>query len=275
MIETVTTKKQIKKPLSKRIRFEIFKRDCFKCQYCGATAPEVVLHVDHIKPVSQGGSNDLTNLITSCAPCNLGKRDKKLDDNTVISKARAQMEELQERREQLEMMMEWKEGLRDLNQDVLDRLCEYWHEHAPGYTVNDNGQKHIKKWLRKFSLDEITSAMDVAAESYLKFNEEGTVTSESWEEAFAKIPGICRVERDSKENPDLKTLYYIRGIARNRCNYFNNQEALDWLKAARSWDVEMDELRQIACNCRSWTYFRNKIIDAIDNKKELQGYKEE
>ena len=265
----MTSKKQIRKPLSKKIRFEVFKRDSFKCQYCGATAPEVVLHVDHIKPVAQGGTNDLTNLITSCTSCNLGKKDKGLDDNTVIVKARNQMEELQERREQLEMMMEWREGLRDLDQDILNGLCEYWHDHAPGYNVNDSGKKNIKKWLRKFTLGEITYAMDVAAEQYLKFEEDGKVTSESWEEAFRKIPGICRVERNSKENPELKDLYYIRGIARNRCGYFNNYQALDWLKAARSWDVEMDTLREIACNCRNWTNFRNKIIDAIEYQKEL------
>ncbi len=153
------------------------------------------------------------------------------------------MEELQDRREQLEMMMEWKEGLRGLNQDILDRLCDFWHKLALGYIVNDNSQQNIKKWLRKFSLDEIMSAMDIAAESYLKFNDNGSVTSESWEEAFAKIPGICRVEQDSKENPDLKDIYYIRGIARNRCGYFDNHKALDWLKAARSWDIEIDELK--------------------------------
>lgn len=51
--------------LSKSIRFEVFKRDSFKCQYCGGEAPNVLLHVDHIEPVSKGGTNDITNLITS------------------------------------------------------------------------------------------------------------------------------------------------------------------------------------------------------------------
>lgn len=48
-----------RKPLSKKVRFEIFKRDSFKCQYCGGASPEVVLHVDHINPVSKGGDNDI------------------------------------------------------------------------------------------------------------------------------------------------------------------------------------------------------------------------
>jgi len=34
--------------ISKRDRFEVFKRDKFTCQYCGKAAPDVVLHIDHI-----------------------------------------------------------------------------------------------------------------------------------------------------------------------------------------------------------------------------------
>ena len=78
--------------------------------------------------------------------------------------------------------------------------------------------------------------MDVAAEQYLGFQDDGSVTSESWEKAFGKIPGICRVERASKDDPDLKDIYYIRGIVRNRLDgrYFDNAKALEWLRAARS-----------------------------------------
>src|SRR5579872_4830176 len=96
-----------RKNISKKIRFEVFKRDSFKCQYCGRVSPDVLLHVDHIKPVAEGGANELVNLITACQACNLGKGARTLDDKSVINKTRNQMEELQERREQIEMMMEW------------------------------------------------------------------------------------------------------------------------------------------------------------------------
>lgn len=62
-----------RKPISKRVRFEVFKRDLFKCAYCGRTPPAVVLHADHITPVSKGGKNTQDNLITACFDCNLGK----------------------------------------------------------------------------------------------------------------------------------------------------------------------------------------------------------
>ncbi len=93
-------------PIPKSIRFEIFKRDKFTCQYCGKKAPDIILHVDHINPVSKGGTNDLLNLITSCVDCNLGKSNRTLSDTTIIDRKRTQMEELQERREQIEMMMD-------------------------------------------------------------------------------------------------------------------------------------------------------------------------
>lgn len=59
--------------LSKRTRFAVFKRDEFTCQYCGATPPNAVLEVDHIEPVAEGGSDDESNLVTACFPCNRGK----------------------------------------------------------------------------------------------------------------------------------------------------------------------------------------------------------
>jgi 5-methylcytosine-specific restriction endonuclease McrA len=52
-----------RKPMSKKLRFEVFKRDSFTCQYCGKTPPLVVLEVDHIHPVSKGGSCGMDNLI--------------------------------------------------------------------------------------------------------------------------------------------------------------------------------------------------------------------
>jgi hypothetical protein len=59
--------------VSKRLRFEIFRRDSHTCRYCGATAPGTPLRVDHIVPVALGGTDHPSNLVTSCEPCNSGK----------------------------------------------------------------------------------------------------------------------------------------------------------------------------------------------------------
>jgi 5-methylcytosine-specific restriction endonuclease McrA len=68
-----------RKPLSKKLRFEVFKRDNFACQYCGRKAPDVLLTVDHIRPVCEGGENDLLNLTTACDSCHGAFEDRLLD----------------------------------------------------------------------------------------------------------------------------------------------------------------------------------------------------
>lgn len=60
------------------LRYNVMKRDGFRCVLCGATAKDenVKLHVDHITPISKGGKTELSNLRTLCERCNLGKGNK-------------------------------------------------------------------------------------------------------------------------------------------------------------------------------------------------------
>jgi 5-methylcytosine-specific restriction endonuclease McrA len=62
--------------ISKRVRFAILERDNFTCRYCGRQSDAVKLEIDHLTPVSQGGTNDESNLFTSCFDCNRGKAAK-------------------------------------------------------------------------------------------------------------------------------------------------------------------------------------------------------
>ena len=57
------------------LRWRVLERDDFTCQYCGQSAPSVILGVDHIIPVSKGGSDEEENLRTACWSCNMGKGD--------------------------------------------------------------------------------------------------------------------------------------------------------------------------------------------------------
>jgi hypothetical protein len=60
-------------PVSKRLRYEVLKRDNHTCRYCGGTAPDVAITVDHVTPVSLGGTDTAANLVACCRDCNIGK----------------------------------------------------------------------------------------------------------------------------------------------------------------------------------------------------------
>lgn len=62
-------------------RRRILERDNYTCAYCGAsiaTSPSIAFHVDHIVPLSKGGSDAIGNLVTACEHCNTSKGDRRL-----------------------------------------------------------------------------------------------------------------------------------------------------------------------------------------------------
>lgn len=64
-----------REPISPTVRFDVFRRDGFRCTICGLAATDVgvILEIDHIRPVRLGGRNEVTNLRTTCRECNRGK----------------------------------------------------------------------------------------------------------------------------------------------------------------------------------------------------------
>lgn len=70
-------KEQKRSPIPESLRHEVFKRDGYRCVECGATNRETTLHVDHIIPKSEGGTDELDNLQTLCEKCNLAKKNRK------------------------------------------------------------------------------------------------------------------------------------------------------------------------------------------------------
>ena len=184
--------------VSKKTRFEVFKRDRFRCQYCGATSPDVLLHIDHIHPVCDDGGNEVENLITACPDCNHGKGAMLLGDRAVAEKTRDRLDELAEQREQLDMLLEWKRELVSFKDKLLDHVAGYWESIAIGWSITPAGRTRLRKLLLDFTPEEITEAMDIAAFQYFRYEGEGShkVTGKSWSEAFSKIGGIAYNRRE-------------------------------------------------------------------------------
>ena len=66
-----------RKLMTDSLRYDVLKRDDYKCVICGATASEgAQLEVDHIIPISKGGKTQMDNLQTLCKSCNRGKSNK-------------------------------------------------------------------------------------------------------------------------------------------------------------------------------------------------------
>ena len=70
----------ISRPSFSHNRFEILKRDGFKCRYCGIGVEDgAVLHIDHIVSLKKGGKNENSNYITACDKCNLSKHTRSVE----------------------------------------------------------------------------------------------------------------------------------------------------------------------------------------------------
>jgi hypothetical protein len=63
---------------SDKAKIRVMKRDRFRCTYCGIPGTDAELEIDHIIPVSKGGSNHLSNLTTACRKCNQSKGNKEM-----------------------------------------------------------------------------------------------------------------------------------------------------------------------------------------------------
>jgi hypothetical protein len=62
-----------RRPMGNALRFSVFKRDNFTCQYCGNKPSQSELMADHKISVKNGGQTTLENLTTACSDCNAGK----------------------------------------------------------------------------------------------------------------------------------------------------------------------------------------------------------
>lgn len=253
----MTDEKAKRKPIGKKLRFEVFKRDAFACQYCGSAAPAVVLHVDHITPVSKGGSNEMMNLVTACAACNSGKSNRALSDDSAVQRQRAQIAELNQRREQLEMMLAWRQGLQQIADDEVAAVLEEITRLAGvGFTLNERGKAHARKLVEKHGLKAVLDALGATCLRFLVWDDEGHATAESFEVAWNQVGAYLAMN----EKPEhIRRIYYLRGILRKRLRFIKEADALRMLTEAYEAGVPLDELEAIAKGVRNWTHLNSAL----------------
>lgn len=246
-----------RKPIGKKLRFEVFKRDKFTCQYCGAKAPDAVLHADHLHPVAKGGLNEILNLVTACESCNSGKGARLIDDSSVVERQRVQLEILEARREQLQMMLEWRDEIERVKIDTVEMIADRIGERG-SFLPNENGKSSIRKWLKKYAFDEVLAAVDESFDIYMKWIGD-EADQKSWEIAFKKIPAICSIRQQSLDKPWIQKLCYVQGILRRRLRnkYGKYVNALE--EMLEQWDATEEILEEAAKRCADWDHF-NRIV---------------
>lgn len=246
-----------RKTLSKKMRFEVFKRDNFTCQYCGKMAPNVVLEVDHINAVANGGKNDIMNLITSCFDCNRGKGKNKLSDKKEIEIQQEQLKLLNEKREQLKLMLDWKKELLNFENEQVEQAEEILEE-LTGMTLTEYGRNNFKKWIKQFGLIEIIECIEISCKQYFKKD-----NNESHEKTISYIPRIASTRKKQKENPFIAKKNYLKAMAKNQFSYMNYIQFNNMLEYLVNED-NYELFREILKNSRYWSDFKENIYNEFD-----------
>ena len=149
-----------RKTISAKTRFDIFKRDGFVCQYCGAHPPKVLLEADHIVPVADGGGNETDNLIAACWTCNRGKAARSLDDIPISLQQKAV--DVAEREAQLRGYHDVMEAKRQRLDDDVWRVAKVYMQHFRDDSIYKNALQSIKTFVDRLGVHETLDAMEIA-----------------------------------------------------------------------------------------------------------------
>jgi hypothetical protein len=141
--------------VSKRLRFEILRRDNHTCRYCGGVAPDVILTVDHVIPVSLGGSDEPTNLVAACKDCNAGKTSSNPDAPLVDTVADDALRWAAAMRQAADELAAADAAI----EDILDAVAEAW---KPYYKPADWAGSVVTFVKAGLSQDDLLAIVEVA-----------------------------------------------------------------------------------------------------------------
>lgn len=246
-----------RKSIKKSIKFEVLKRDSFTCQYCGKSAPNVVLEIDHILPVSKGGTNAILNLVTSCYDCNRGKAGKLLTDNSAINAQKLQLKLLNEKKSQFEMIKKWREEIYDLDNEQFRYIREIWYDKT-GYDFNNNGKKIILGFIKKYGLNEVITSVEISINQYF--------SKYDIQYVFDKIEGILKCRRSDAISPLHLNFLYILAVLKNRFDLSSRDRAeiISYFRMFGNEDEDlMISLKEYSITIASVYKFKQLLINYI------------
>jgi len=159
--------------ISKKIRFEVFKRDNFTCAYCGRTPPAVTLEIDHINPKSRKGKDNINNLITACFDCNRGKKDIPL--KKIPTSLKINLEVLKEKEMQLAEYNKFVQKTERRINKQMQEVDDIYNSYFPNYCLSDNFKKvSLKRFFAHLPQQEILDSMNIAC-SKMNYNKDKAI----------------------------------------------------------------------------------------------------
>lgn len=149
-----------RRPMRLGVRFEIFKRDAFTCQYCGKKPPEALLEVDHIVAVANGGGNEEHNLITSCFECNRGKSARPLGE-VAPAPSIDRAVEIEERSLQARAYAEAVTLRNGVIESMVSDFYLLWMDRFDRRALPSEAS--VRMFLRRMSFEDLVNCADITA----------------------------------------------------------------------------------------------------------------
>lgn len=172
-----------RKPIPKRLRFEVLSRDHHACRYCGQMAPDVKLTIDHVVPVVLGGKDEPGNLVTACVDCNAGKASTSPDERVVDDVAADALRWAGAMQRAAEIVAA-KDAPRRAYVAAFEGAWDAWQTKGSGYSVPRpaDWQRSVEGFMSAgLPEDQMTRAVDLALGNPKVYSEG----------AFRYFCGIC------------------------------------------------------------------------------------
>ncbi|MDH3236767.1 MAG: hypothetical protein OEQ29_24885, partial [Alphaproteobacteria bacterium] len=168
---------------------------------------------------------------------------------------------IEERRTQLEMLIEWREeviGLQDEAIDALDRRIIA----RTGLAMNEECRQRLRRWVRRYGLAEMFDAVEDALDQMLEW-QDGVLTIASWERALAAVPRVAELRRAARDNPYFRELLHICGLLRRRLHYVNELRCLRLMEDGLRAGASIESMKAFARTAKSWTAFRKGLEEFV------------
>lgn len=219
--------------VSPRVRFEVFKRDGFRCLYCGATPLSKPLHVDHVRPVAEGGDNSPANLVTACSDCNLGKSAVPLSERKLATPIATQAD--RDHAAQILAYLAIQREVAGARTEARNAVADRWREVVGGMSQHmyDRLQPLIEEW----PMEDIEEAMQITAGKL------GTAGQEyDGGAALKQCKYFYGILRRWRENDVTTSWWIVRGVPVDAI--------LRFFRRPRFRDLRLDEVTWLATERR-------------------------